>query len=180
MTLLMGSVFILSFHFSDENGATTTGQSHVYAAPVHRRFDEPSSSRWLRGDLFSHYTMSTPQISVNPGGESFRTAAERSISIREDLASQRCDLAHSDSARVFSDIYEHGVWSPGSRLSLSDITPRMFYNYGNPFGTSQRPSLSGVGSVVGEATKSPIEFLSSLISEYGVNSVLDIPCGDVN
>lgn len=116
----------------------------------------------------------------NRHATSFRKAAERSVYIRKDLASQRCDFAHSNSARVFQNIYVNGLWSSKSRSNLHEITPRRFYNYGDPVGSSKRQSLSGGGSNVGNATKHSIEFLSSVIAEYGITSMLDIPCGDVN
>jgi len=180
--LLVGTVFSLSLRFFQSSDASTTiGQAHVHAAPIHRHFSKPQANDgWLRGSYIFCRALLPRSPYYTSGADSFRAAAERSVAIRKYLAEQRCDLDHSDSSRIFSEIYKMGMWSPGSLLSLSDLTPRMFYNYGDPFGTSKRPSLSGVGSVVGEATKSSIEFLSSVITEFGITSVLDIPCGDAN
>jgi hypothetical protein len=179
LALLLGSISILTYEVVDTSGDSfsTIGHSHIYAAPIHRHFHEPPPNNFLRGGF------STQRLIVDKRDShdtSFRAAAERSIAIREDIALQHCDFAQSDSARVFKDIYQNGVWSPGSHLNLYDLTPRMFYNYGDPAGSSKRPSLSGVGSVVGDATKISIGFLSSIIADYGITTMLDIPCGDAN
>jgi len=179
LAFLLGSIMILSSQVLESPGdlATTIGHAHAYAAPVHRPIQDLSSSSFLRSGALNQRMLADDPSSRSI---SFRKTAKHSVSIREDLASQHCDFVHSDSARVFKDIYENGVWSPGSYLHLYDLTPRMFYNYGDPLGSSKRPSLSGVGSVVGDATKLSIEFLSSVIADYGIKSMLDIPCGDAN
>lgn len=74
----------------------------------------------------------------------------------------------------FEKIYENGIW--GTKLTKD---PRYYYTYGNVSKLS-RQSPSGGGSVIGPETAASLLFLSSIINDYQITSILDIPCGDTN
>jgi hypothetical protein len=82
-------------------------------------------------------------------------------------------LATTGSA--FDGVYNRGVW--GQSLELQ--SPSFFYTYGIP-ARLLRASSSGPGSVIGPATARSLEFLSEIVRQFNITSMLDAPCGDVN
>jgi hypothetical protein len=75
---------------------------------------------------------------------------------------------------AFDKIYAKGEWGPPL---VSD--PRYYYTYGFVQNLT-RVSSSGWGSNVGPATQASLAFLSSVINEFRVTSMIDVPCGDMN
>merc|ERR1712232_1329153 len=98
------------------------------------------------------------------------------------LEPETCEASNLDSADVFARKYQSGTWwfgnKAGRKRAIRAVThadPRYYYT-----SPATRRSLSGSGSDLGNATRSSLEFLASVINEYSVSSVIDIPCGDVN
>lgn len=85
------------------------------------------------------------------------------------------DRCHSSSRGQFDDIYARGHW--GTKLGL----PSDYYGYAHwPPRSSRKKSASGTGSELGLATELSLDFIINVTRRFGVKSLLDIPCGDVN
>lgn len=84
----------------------------------------------------------------------------------------------------FDKIYESGFWTnaepSNDGLKMQKMNPSRFYSYSEPQQLTNRPSLSGKGSYLGEATKASLSILVQTIKEFNITTILDIPCGDVN
>lgn len=85
----------------------------------------------------------------------------------------RCAAPRTEAA-AFESIYNTGFW--GKPLAN---TPKFYYTYGYPERLT-RSSSSGQGSDIGPATQASLAFLSGIIQEFNISSLLDVPCGDTN
>ena len=77
------------------------------------------------------------------------------------------------STSVFSRIYGDGSWFNGK----AERWDRPSYYYTDLL---HRRSASGDGSDVGMASATSLALLAAVISTYGVRTLIDVPCGDVN
>ena len=76
---------------------------------------------------------------------------------------------------VFSEYYA-GVSKRWSSVAMKDITdPHFFYTAPNT-----RKSASGDGSQLGPMTSTSLEFLCNAIATTRVQTLVDVPCGDMN
>jgi len=115
------------------------------------------------------------QGSLRGSGVETRTAASPSIE-RYTLSPNAC----TSSAVIkssFESIYHRGVWSG---QAIHKETPSYFYYYSNPARWKSRVSASGHGSDTGVATLNSLSFVVGAIQEFRIETMLDIPCGDVN
>ena len=90
-----------------------------------------------------------------------------------------CGNISASSARDFDSAYERG-WSGGQGNADSMHAYRresVEYYYTDPAG---RASASGSGSNLGAPTDENIRFLERTIKAYAVQTMVDVPCGDVN
>jgi hypothetical protein len=91
---------------------------------------------------------------------------------RFSLDSECTEQSNED---AFKRIYDNAIW--GQSIALQ--SPAYFYTYGQ-LNRLSRKSSSGPGSDIGPATAKSLEFLSEVIRERNVTSIMDIPCGDAN
>jgi hypothetical protein len=84
-------------------------------------------------------------------------------------------------SETFGKIYSGGGIAKWSPETLAGVSPHRFYSYSVLEKSGfRRKSLSGPGSDLGYATKRSLEFLVDTIKAYKIESMIDIPCGDVN
>eukprot|EP00040_Diaphanoeca_grandis_P043667 m.268733 g.268733 ORF g.268733 m.268733 type:complete len:319 (-) comp80139_c0_seq1:380-1336(-) len=108
------------------------------------------------------------------------SSPENTISIADNthhptqLFPSECILDPSIS-KAFDSIYIHGIWAKHRPLA----SPSHYYTYGN-ISLLERYSSSGDGSDIGIRTQGSLEMISKAINDNGIQSMLDIPCGDVN
>lgn len=76
---------------------------------------------------------------------------------------------------AFNSIYINGVWNKGGKLHPADY----FYNNAK-WPPKKRQSSSGLGSNLGALTEKSLQFLREAIQEHHVETMIDLPCGDVN
>ena len=75
----------------------------------------------------------------------------------------------------FDRIYQQNMWG----LQLRDASA--YYSDAQwPIPEIRRLSASGTGSYLGEPTQTSLRIIKETIMEYGVTSMIDIPCGDAN
>lgn len=79
----------------------------------------------------------------------------------------------------FDDIYKKGTWLQGKR-TLQKATAGDYYSYADPSRRGKLASLSGRGSDFGEPTVVSLKFLTDVIRDFNITSMIDVPCGDVN
>lgn len=75
----------------------------------------------------------------------------------------------------FDKIYENGTWGKKLR-DASDY----YSDAAWPTREIKQLSASGRGSDLGAATQNSLKIVNDAITEFGVKSMIDIPCGDVN
>ena len=100
---------------------------------------------------------------------------------------KRCrEKLHVGTANAFNAVYDGGVWQDNSTAqALKKMGPQFYYYAshkmvdGRPYITF-RNSLSGTGSNKGVASYRSLHFLAKTVTQHGVTSVLDVPCGDAN
>ena len=83
-----------------------------------------------------------------------------------------CD---SPSRGHFDEIYLKGVWGKSTR-SASDF----YSDAAWPTKAMRASSASGPGSNLGYATETSLKIIKDAIAKYNVQSMIDVPCGDVN
>jgi len=113
---------------------------------------------------------------IQPGKAAPNVAIPRVKSLA--LAS-RCTNMSETSAKAFDLAYKRG-WSGGQKnrdsaraYSNQDVA----YYYRNP---TDRESASGAGSNLGPPTAGSLRILSETIEKHNVQTMVDVPCGDVN
>jgi len=87
----------------------------------------------------------------------------------------------------FAGVYDTGMWTSDSTNGNAHMASalsyfRSFYTYSRESRSAfHRKSLSGSGSDVDEGMTGPgLVFLSDVILDYNIVTMLDIPCGDTN
>eukprot|EP00970_Alexandrium_tamarense_P010694 scaffold2196_cov183-Alexandrium_tamarense.AAC.5 len=88
------------------------------------------------------------------------------------LVPSTCD---SPSRGHFDEIYLKGVWGKSTR-SASDF----YSDAAWPTKAMRASSASGPGSNLGYATETSLKIIKDAIAKYHVQSMIDVPCGDVN
>ena len=83
------------------------------------------------------------------------------------------NICQSANGSEFDNIYTNGKWAPKMQ------TIHDFYSNGD-WPPKKRASGSGTGSDLGYFTVESMAILRRVITEFGVNTMIDIPCGDVN
>ena len=83
-----------------------------------------------------------------------------------------CERASSNK---FDQIYKRGKWGP----PVLAHGPEYFYADAQ-WPPPARVSASGGGSNLGSSTLKSLAILKDVIANYGVKSMIDVPCGDVN
>eukprot|EP00450_Noctiluca_scintillans_P012939 CAMPEP_0194504510 /NCGR_PEP_ID=MMETSP0253-20130528/28987_1 /TAXON_ID=2966 /ORGANISM="Noctiluca scintillans" /LENGTH=273 /DNA_ID=CAMNT_0039346909 /DNA_START=271 /DNA_END=1092 /DNA_ORIENTATION=+ len=91
-----------------------------------------------------------------------------------DFAPKSCEYNSTE----FDAVYLKSKWS---HVKKDLLKPRYYFSYGVESRSSmKRKSHSGRGSNVGYFTAVSLDFLSRAITENGIRTMLDVPCGDVN
>ena len=85
------------------------------------------------------------------------------------------NTCNSDSRGYFDAIYETGYW--GAELRK----PEDFYTNAEwPTPETRKHSASGLGSDLGSTTVTSLKMIRNTIHKFGIKSMVDVPCGDVN
>lgn len=112
-------------------------------------------------------------ITQNLSSSSSLSAEFTDASLRLDP--DQCTVSqHRD---TFDNIYNAGIWSRGEvkRHSIED-----FYGDAHWPTTRVKKSASGPGSDLGPHTVTSLRIIKETIIKYNIQSMVDIPCGDVN
>lgn len=82
---------------------------------------------------------------------------------------------------MFDKIYKYALWNRHARKHPEFMKPQYYYTYGQKLRDElERPSLSGGGSNLGANTERSLAFLRDVIKAKCIQTMLDVPCGDVN
>ena len=100
------------------------------------------------------------------------TTVARSRAARVSFSPSVCERTSNN---TFDQIYKDGYWGP----AIAAHGPEYFYADAQ-WPPPSRKSSSGSGSNLGRATSTSLAILNEAIAKYGVKSMIDVPCGDVN
>jgi hypothetical protein len=116
-------------------------------------------------------------LSVNLGFNGTVTMTSLLFFVFVTLSLQTKNFKVIGTCKVPENVFDR-VYANGER-GMTLVEPRLYYSYGNLSRIVKRSS-SGWGSDIGPSTSASLHFLSDVITEYGITSLLDLPCGDAN
>ena len=98
-----------------------------------------------------------------------------------DLQPANCDAVAGERVSAFRQIYETKANPWIKEDGLKPLQLDSYYTQSDPERLlPRRHSASGHGSDLGDATATSLAFLRHVIQNYSVDTMIDVPCGDVN